>query len=186
MDGYVAEAIARGHHRSMSGRLRRSLRKNLPLRRFGAFRTVFITRRYVFKLPGRWRWDDRGWWWEFLLRGLLSNMQEREFAQEDWPELCPVRFSIPGGFLVVMPRARPLTSAEWASIDYRAFVTRGDGYVEENFDNLAHGWRQGEPGQPLDSLVGGDAEPPSGLVPVEYKRDSFGVLEGRIVAVDYG
>jgi hypothetical protein len=186
MPGYIAEVIARAHHRSMSGRLRRSLRKNLPLRRLGAFRTVFITRRYVFKLPGQWRWDGRGWWWEFLLRGLLSNMQEREFAQEDWPELCPVRFSIPGGFLVVMPRARPLTSAEWASIDYRAFVTRGDGYVEENFDKLAHGWQQGEPGQPLYSLVGGDAEPPSGLVPVEYKRDSFGVLDGRIVAVDYG
>jgi hypothetical protein len=45
---------------------------------------------------------------------------------------------------------------------------------------------EGEPGQPLHSLVGGDAEPPSGLVPVEYKRDSFGVLDGRIVALDYG
>jgi hypothetical protein len=93
---------------------------------------------------------------------------------------------MPGGLLVVMPRARPLTSAEWASIDYRGFVTRGDGYVEENFDNLARDWRQGDPGQPLYSLVGGDAEPASGLVPVEYKRDSFGVLDGRIVAVDYG
>ena len=26
----------------------------------------------------------------------------------------------------------------------------------------------------------------AGLVPAEYKRDSFGVLAGRIVAVDYG
>jgi hypothetical protein len=186
MSGYVAEVIARAHCRSTNGPLRRRLRKRLPLRRLGAFRTVFITRRYVFKLPGRWRWDGRGWWWEFLLRGLLSNMQEREFAAEEWPELCPVRFSIPGGFLVVMPRARPLTSREWAAIDYRGFVTRGDGYVEENFNNLAREWRQGEPGQPLHSLVGGAAEPSSGLVPVEYKLGSFGVLDGRIVAVDYG
>jgi hypothetical protein len=89
----------------MSSRSRRSLRKSLPLRRLCGFRTVFITRRYVFKLLGRWRRDGRGWWWEFLLRGLLSNMQEREFAGEDWPELCPVRFSIPGGFLV--DAARP-------------------------------------------------------------------------------
>src|SRR5947209_3427371 len=44
-----------------------------------------------------------------------------------------------------------------------ASVTRGDHYVKENFDNLARDWRQGDPGQPLYSLVGGDAEPASGL-----------------------
>jgi hypothetical protein len=30
------------------------------------------------------------------------------------------------------------------------------------------------------------AEPSIGLVPAEYKPDSFGVLNGRIVALDYG
>jgi hypothetical protein len=85
-----------------------------------------------------------------------------------------------------MPRARPLTAAEWEAFDYRAFMTRGDAYVEENFDIHAGNWRQGDPGQPLSCLVLGSAEPSSGLVPAEYKRDSFGVLNGRIVAVDTG
>jgi len=113
-------------------------------------------------------------------------MQEREFSAERWPQLCPVIFSLPGGFLVVMPRARPLTDAEWAAFDYRAFVTRGDPYIGENFDAYAGTWRQGDQGQPLSPLVHGNADVPEGLVPAEYKRDSFGVLEGRIVAVDYG
>jgi hypothetical protein len=34
-------------------------------------------------------------------------------------ELCPVRFYIPGGFLVVMPYARPLTPEQWQAFDYR-------------------------------------------------------------------
>jgi hypothetical protein len=96
----------------------------LPERRLGAVRTVFITRRHVYKLPGLWTFNFFGWWWEAFLHGLLSNMQERTFGAEGWPELCPVSFAIPGGFLVVMPRARPLTDAEWAAFDYRAFVTR--------------------------------------------------------------
>jgi hypothetical protein len=73
-------------------------------------------------------------------------MQERAFAEERWPELCPLRFSLPGGFLVVMPRARPLTYAEWKAFDYRAFVTRGDGYVEDNFASHAGNWKPGDPG----------------------------------------
>ena len=75
-------------------------------------------------------------------------MQERDFAAERWPELCPVLFSMPGGLLIVMPWARPLTAAEWEAFDYRAFMTRGDAYVEENFDIHAGNWRQ-DPGQPL-------------------------------------
>ena len=85
-----------------------------------------------------------------------------------------------------MPRARALTPAEWEAFDYRAFVTRGDGYVEENFDSHAGKWRQGDLGQPLYALTIGNAEPCVGLVPAEYKHDSFGVLGGRVVAIDYG
>jgi hypothetical protein len=32
----------------------------------------------------------------------------------------------------------------------------------------------------------GNADAAAGLVPTEYKRDSFGVLGGRVVAIDYG
>jgi hypothetical protein len=126
-----------GRSAARSHRVRRWWQTQLPARRFGAVRTVFITRRYVFKLPGRWQWQHRRWWWNAFLRGLLSNMQERSFAAEHWPELCPLCFSAPGGFLVVMPRARPLTYAEWQHFDYRAFVTRGDEYVADNFDSYA-------------------------------------------------
>ena len=64
-------------------------------------------------------------------------MQERAFACEGWPELCPVTLSLPGGFLIIMRRARPLTNEEWLAFDYRAFVTRGDACFEENFDRHA-------------------------------------------------
>jgi hypothetical protein len=91
-------------------------------RKLGAVRTVFITRRYVFKLPGRWTFRHWRWWWRDLLWGLLSNIQERTDAREGWPELCPISFSIPGGFLVVMPHVAPLSDAEWKQFDYRALA----------------------------------------------------------------
>ncbi len=78
-------------------------------------------------------------------------MQEREFSRTGWPELCPVLFSLPGGWLVVMSRARPLTCYEFNAFDTREFIERSDG-----------------------------------VIPVEQKQDSFGWLDGRIVAVDYG
>jgi uncharacterized protein YbdZ (MbtH family) len=78
-------------------------------------------------------------------------MQERDFSRTGWPELCPVRFSIPGGWFVVMDRARPLDDAEWCDFEPELF-----------------------------------AEHSEYTIPVEPKRDSFGVLAGRVVAVDYG
>ena len=89
--------------------------------------------------------------WRTFLNGLLANMQEREFSRTGWPELCPVRFSIPGGWLVVMDRARPLDDAEWCDFEPELFT-----------------------------------EHPDYTIPVEPKQDSFGVLAGRVVAVDYG
>src|SRR3954468_19437113 len=77
----------RGPLAGASLRLRRWWPTLLPARRFGAVRTVFITRRYVFKLTGRWQSQHWRWWWDAVLRGLLSNMQERTFAAEGWPEL---------------------------------------------------------------------------------------------------
>src|SRR5947209_2942513 len=186
MAAHILDALTRRRRKPRQSHSQPRAWINLPIRKFGAVRTVFLTRRYVFKLPGRWAFRHWRWWWDSLLRGLLSNMQERRFAAEGWPELCPVSFSIPGGFLIVMPRARTLTPAEWEVFDYRAFVTRGDGYVEENFDSHAGKWRQGDLGQPLYALTIGNAEPCVGLVPAEYKPDSFGVLGGRVVAIDYG
>jgi len=82
---------------------------------------------------------------------LLANMQEAEFARTGWAELCPVVFSIPGGWLVVMRRAEMLSDAEWQAFDPEAFC------------------------------VGQER-----IIPAEFKKDSFGRLDGRIVAIDYG
>jgi hypothetical protein len=107
----------------------------------GATRLVLLTRRWAIKFP-------RPTGWRLFLGGLLANMQEREFARTGWPELCPVRWSIPGGWLLVMPFAEPLDDLQWSALQQ----TRHE-----------------------DSRV-----------PVEMKQDSFGVLRGAVVAVDYG
>lgn len=158
-------------------------------RKLGATRTVFLTRKRAIKIAGHWTFDHWRWWWPALLTGLLSNMQERNFAATNWPELCPISFYIPGGLMLIMPRARRLTEEEWRHFDYRAFVTRGSQYAADNFEQRAIGWQRGTSGgigQPLAGLFLGGAEPEGMMIPAEYKLDSFGVLNGRIIAVDYG
>ncbi len=86
---------------------------------YGTTRAVFLTRRLAFKVPTPSHWQN------FLL-GLLGNMQERQFSTAGWPELCPVLFSLPGGFLVVMARAEPLTDLEWSMLEYERYVDRED------------------------------------------------------------
>ena len=113
--------------------------------RDGITREVFLIGQYAVKIP------KMTYGWQKFLCGLLANMQEVTFSKAGWPELCPVVFSIPGGWLIVMKRARPLTDQEWWGFDPNTFVEPGE-YV----------------------------------VPAETKRDSFGILDGRIVAVDYG
>lgn len=110
----------------------------------GATRWVLLVCGLALKVP-------RTTTWRTFLNGLLANMQEREFSRTGWPELCPVRFSVPGGWLVVMDRARPLDDAEWCDFEPELFT-----------------------------------EHPDYTIPVEPKQDSFGVLAGRVVAVDYG
>lgn len=114
----------------------------------GATRFVILTKRYAIKIPRFW-WH-RSFRWQTFLYGLLGNMQERDFATAGWPELCPIRWSVPGGWLVVMHRAEPLT-VDLTDEEYEAFVEQDD-------------YR----------------------VPVEQKRDGFGLLDGRLVAIDYG
>jgi hypothetical protein len=121
---------------------------SLTLNRRGVTRFVILTRRYAIKIP-------RFWWhntfrWDMFLHGLLGNMQEAEFGKTGWPELCPVLWSVPGGWLIVMPRCEPL-ERELTGAEYEALVDRTD-------------YR----------------------VPAENKQDSWGYLNGRLVALDYG
>jgi hypothetical protein len=86
---HIAAATNQRKRRSLREVLRPIARRSLPACKLGAVRTVFITRHYVFKLPGRWILAHWRWWWDSLLRGLLSNMQERAFAAEGWPSYVP-------------------------------------------------------------------------------------------------
>lgn len=112
--------------------------------RTGATRRVLLIGEIAIKVPTVRSWG-------LFLYGLLGNMQERNFSRTGWKQLCPVLFALPGGFLLVMRRARPLVLIDWHEFDYDRFVDQ-----------------------------------PDYRVPAEEKMDSFGWLDGRIVAVDYG
>ena len=90
----------------------------------GATRCVFVFKRWVIKIPRLRSWRN-------FLQGLLANQQETLF----WRDLgiyqylgrfCPVLFSIWGGFMVIMPYARPLTNREWHKLDYKEFINQPD------------------------------------------------------------
>lgn len=115
------------------------------LNRDGCTRIVVLTKRFAFKLP-----NFLGGWSMFL-RGLLANMQESGWSRVKFEGFCPVIFSLRGGFLVVMKKARVLTWEEFCDFDYESFRER-------------HSYE----------------------IPAENKRDSFGWLDGKIVAIDYG
>lgn len=72
----------------------------------GCTRDVFLIGRYAFKVPKLTST------WGMFLRGFLCNMQERAFSTLG-RGYCPVVWHIPGGFLVVMRRAEPLSREEW-------------------------------------------------------------------------
>lgn len=109
----------------------------------GCTRTVSLISRYAVKVP---TFSE----WRLFLKGLQGNTQEAEWSGFD-DRLCPVIFSLPGGFLTVMRKAEPMKSAQWRRIDIEAYMSH-------------------------DSAV----------LPVECKISSFGWLDSRIVAVDYG
>lgn len=110
----------------------------------GSTRTVLLTNNYAFKFP---TWHS----WPLFLQGLLANMQECTFGTIGWDGVCPVFWCIPGGFLVVMPRALPITDELWDQLDVSTLIHH------EHY-----------------------------TIPVEAKQTSFGLLNGNIVAIDYG
>ena len=118
----------------------------------GVTRTVILTKRWAIKLP------CLVYGWKYFLYGFLANMQELEWSGFD-ERLCPIRFALPGGALVVMPRCEPLTDEEFC-------------------DSVAEDWNL------MCDLSTG--EKLCAELPVEMKTCSFGRLNGRIVAVDYG
>ena len=111
----------------------------------GITREVILIGKYAIKIP------KLIYGWSNFLLGLLANMQETSVWSCKSEKLCPVLFSVPGGWLIIMKRARPLTDDEWSDFDPFSFRKEGDYEI-----------------------------------PMELKQDSFGVLDDKIVAVDYG
>ncbi len=118
--------------------------------RTGCSRIVILTKRLAWKVPAFYD-SSNHWSWRTFCQGMLANMQEVAFSKAGWPELCPIRFHIPLGLLVVMPKVQLLTDDEFCEMDFKAFTEKEDYYV-----------------------------------PVEEKTNSFGWLNGQVVAIDYG
>lgn len=113
---------------------------------YGCTRWVFLVGKYAVKIP------QIKYTWRHFLQGLLCNMQEVLFYSTKDERLCPILWHIPGGWMVVMKRCKPLTDTEFNNIDMANTFWNNTPYK----------------------------------IPVEYKIDSFGKLDGKIVAVDYG
>jgi hypothetical protein len=99
--------------------------------------------------------------WKYFLYGILANLQEIDWSGSD-ERLCPVRLASPGGLVIVMPRCQALTD--------EAYSTE----VESIYPRWA---------AQCDTSTG---EVLSYDLPVEMKPSSFGRLNGKVVAVDYG
>ena len=112
----------------------------------GATRWVLVSRYLAFKIPSLHSW-------RLFLYGLLANMQEKQWSGLS-DLLCPVLFSIPGGFLIVMPAVEPVPDS--VSLDS------------------------------LEELICSHQTISDMVLPIELKRNSFGVLKGNLVAIDYG
>lgn len=115
----------------------------------GCSRHVFGIGQHVVKVPRVDLWDR-------FLRGLQGNMQEAAYGRARWPELCPVAAALPGGFVLVMRRARVCSSADFPEAQARSMCERA-----------------AASGRHVSSVV-------------ELKPDSWGWLDGRLVAIDYG
>lgn len=87
---------------------------------WGHSRLVLCVGGLAFKLP------RINYGWANLLGGLLANMSEAAWRGKEWAGLCPIVWAVPGGWLTVMRRARPLTDVEWLAFDAAAFLVQGE------------------------------------------------------------
>lgn len=92
--------------------------------KYGSTRHVFLIKRYVIKFPQTWSWKH------FLL-GLLANLGEVVFykAFKSDKRFCPIIWWLPGGFLLVMKRAEPLSREEFYQLDYKEFIKLDGGKI---------------------------------------------------------
>lgn len=102
---------------------------------WGCTREVFLVGRWAIKIP-QIRYE-----WRHFLQGLLANMQELQWWKNfPQPELCPVLWGIPGGWLIIMRRAKPMTRDQFDAIDVKAWCDRGDWIVPAENKMDSFGW----------------------------------------------
>jgi hypothetical protein len=124
----------------------------------GATRIVFIFRKFVIKVPN-FTYSYRN-----FIRGILSNIDEDrtwrwnsgKYENGKSHLLCPVIFSLWGGWLLIMARADVL---KWSG-DVRALPHT------DNPNDVYKEW--------IEAGLGGDD-----------KADNYGYYKGRLVKVDY-
>lgn len=97
---------------------------------WGTTRLVVLAAGLAWKLPSPASWGA-------FLRGLLANMQEAAWWEMTGGDgrLCPVVFSLPGGWLTVMRQAAPLDAGR--EPDYEAFAGLPLDPKPSNFGTLA-------------------------------------------------
>ncbi len=125
--------------------------------RMGITRDVILWRRYAIKLPVL----TRGW--RLFLHGLTSNMQEVTWYCGDRPPSTRLRY--PDWHQRLCPIVY-----HWRG-GFLVVMLRARPLTMDE-------WAAFSPAR--------FCENEDGTIPVETKKDSFGILDGRIVAVDYG
>jgi len=105
----------------------------------GATRWVFFIGKFAFKFPSFSGWKQFLW-------GLLANIQEKEFSKVDVlkNKLCPVIFSFPFGFLVVMPKAKILERDEISKEHLKTFCTCGEFMIPSELKYDSFGYLNGK------------------------------------------
>ena len=157
----------------------------------GLFRVVRLTRHHAFKTPhllnrkqlnNDWRLlgtpgekPSIAWLWNTWCKLFRENCSVNEREANRWLEwhrdgeqtisgvgLCPIRFYLPHGLLVVMRRADNVPA----------------GRVDMNQDFLSNGFVSSEEMRAAALLIGRDQD--------TSKPSTYGLINGQLVVVDYG
>ena len=135
----------------------------------GVTRDTFLIGELAFKLP------KLTGGWKCFLQGLLANMQERAFAGYS-NKLCPVYYANQFGLLVIMQRAEIITQTDFENI--MLTCTPADKQHFSDKEGLRLLYRDTSRFMMKDSQ--------GNILPGEFKRDSFGRINGELVLVDFG
>lgn len=105
----------------------------------GSTRWCFVLGDYAIKIPSLHSYTN-------FLNGLLANMNECKFSKcIDFSEkLCPVFFSIPFGFLVVMPLVRVLKKGELSNEYLINFCECNNGVLPAEIKHDSFGYLKGK------------------------------------------